>query len=225
MARLSRNAHDSGEATPPASWARRGCPVSAHAAGPVTTHARRHDWNALTSGDVRVRLRPLQRRDLPVLWLLHSDPRVFALDTIGPLTTVDHMQRILEGWLTDWQRDGIGYFLVSLPESGPGSRGVLGVAGLSRMPLGSRVVANAYVRFFPEAWGHGYARAALQWCVQWAAHEHTVNPRCPSHIAFITAERNVPAQRLAEALGFDLSKDTDPTETGAHRVYLTTVGS
>ena len=112
------------------------------------------------------------------------------------------MQRVLGMWLDSHERDGFGY--CAIREAGSGE--FLGVAGLSAMPLGKRWVANTYVRLAPRAWGTGVATAALTTCLREAA--------------FITAEHNLPARRLAERLGFILSSESDPTESGAHVVYL-----
>lgn len=156
-------------------------------------------------------------RDLAVLWLLHSDPQAFELDTIGPLTVVDQMERVLSMWLAAAEADGFGYQLVSTPAGD-----ALGVTGLSGMDLGGRRVANAYVRFFPEAWGRGYARAALGECIhelEAAATAGTIE-KVPAEAAFVTAAGNAPARSLAEKLGFTMSAESDPTETGEHVVLL-----
>ncbi len=179
-----------------------------------------------------VRLRPLAARDLPTLWLLHSDPRTFELDTIGPLTVVDQMERVAAQWIASAEADGFGYQLVLSPtedssggNSTPNARPVLGVAGLSRMHLGDRWVANTYVRMFPEAWGRGYAESALTMCLRAFAFQtqRPGYPPLPTEAAFVTAEHNAPARRLAEKLGFELSSEQDPTESGTHVVYLKTV--
>lgn len=164
------------------------------------------------SGALSHTLAPLAPADLPHLWLLHSDPRTFTLDTIGPLETVDQMQRVLDIWLDSHERDGFGYCAIRKAGSGE----FLGVAGLSAMPLGKRWVANTYVRLAPQAWGTGVATDALTTCLREVAALDTV----PREAAFITAEHNLPARRLAERLGFTLSSESDPTESGAHVVYL-----
>ncbi len=169
-------------------------------------HARRG------SGALSHTLAPLTREDLPELWLLHSDPRVFELDTIGPLETVDQMQRVLDVWIASHDRDGYGYHAIRARATGQ----FLGVAGLSGMPLGERWVANTYVRLTPEAWGAGIATAALNESLRTVAALSTA----PREAAFITADQNLPARRLAERLGFGLSTESDPTESGAHVVYL-----
>ncbi|WP_061212377.1 GNAT family N-acetyltransferase [Dermabacter hominis] len=177
-----------------------------HSSTSPVPHARRG------SGALSHTLDPLTREDLPELWLLHSDPRVFELDTIGPLETVDQMQRVLDVWIASHERDGFGYCAIREAESGD----FLGIAGLSAMPLGKRWVANTYVRLAPQAWGTGVATDALTTCLREVAALDTA----PHEAAFITALANHPARRLAERLGFTLSSESDPTESGAHVVYL-----
>ncbi|MCT1867448.1 GNAT family N-acetyltransferase [Dermabacter sp. p3-SID358] len=164
------------------------------------------------SGALSHTLAPLCATDLPELWLLHSDPRVFELDTIGPLETVDQMQRVLGIWMRSHERDGYGYSAIREKATGA----FLGVAGLSAMPLGDRWVANTYIRLTPEAWGTGTATSALDQSLRAVASLDNA----PREAAFITADQNLPARRLAERLGFTLSTESDPTESGAHVVYL-----
>lgn len=164
------------------------------------------------SGALSHVLAPLSTEDLPELWLLHSDPRAFELDSIGPLETVDQMQRVLGVWIASHERDSYGYHAIRTRGTGK----FLGVAGLSGMPLGERWVANTYVRLAPEAWGTGLATAALDQSLRAVASLRDA----PREAAFITADQNLPARRLAERLGFTLSTESDPTETGAHVVYL-----
>lgn len=171
-------------------------------------------------GEPAIVRRPLTPAHLPVLWRLHSNPRTFILDTIGPLTAVDQMERVLSQWCAAAKADGFGYQLVLHPNGE-----TLGVAGLSAMPLGGRMVANAYVRFFPSAWGHGYARAALRESLRDVARLRAADGTgtIPAHAVFITAEKNLPARRLAESLGFTLTDEQDPTEKGTHVVYARAV--
>jgi ribosomal-protein-alanine N-acetyltransferase len=59
----------------------------------------------------------------------------------------------LAGWQREWRELGFGFWAVSVPPDPQ----VIGFGGVTRQIFHERLVLNAYYRFDPSAWGHGYA--------------------------------------------------------------------
>ncbi|MER7010027.1 GNAT family N-acetyltransferase [Saccharopolyspora sp. NPDC000359] len=99
----------------------------------------------------------------------------------------------LDWYCAKWEADGIGYWTIRLAGTGE----VIGFGGLQAKEADDDPVLNLFYRFFPTAWGNGYAtemtRAALSW-----ARDHR-----PDHTVVITTDvGNTASIRLAEKLGF-----------------------
>lgn len=162
-----------------------------------------------------LKLAPLQASDLAFLWRLHSDPKNFELDVVPPLDAVDQMQSILAQWLAQAKNSGFGYYVINLLGEGtPPARHPIGIAGFDLMELNGRQVANAYVRLISEATGQSIASAALA-----AAFTELSAKTCVPEAVFITATQNLPAQRVAEKLGFTKTTEIDSMESSDHVIY------
>ncbi|MFC7374221.1 GNAT family N-acetyltransferase [Brachybacterium sp. GCM10030267] len=134
--------------------------------------------------------------DIEPLHEIYADPRVWthfpSLRHTEPSTTGAMLGR----WITAWESDGLGPWMVREAES----RTFLGHAGCRL--LGAPAAGafwNLGYRFAPEAHGHGYAtevsRAALE-----AARAH--RPEIPV-VAYLL-EHNTASRRVAENVGLTL---------------------
>ncbi|WP_051450931.1 GNAT family N-acetyltransferase [Actinospica robiniae] len=138
---------------------------------------------------------------------IQGDPATNAFNPNGP-TGPREAAAMLVGWIADWDRDGVGYWVVR--ESGGCAGEVVGVAGVRRTGglEADRAVYNLYYRFRPSAWGSGYAREAAAAAVRAAAEREE-----PALVLAVIREQNVPSARVAAAVG--LSPDGTTTHHGS----------
>ncbi|WP_223644042.1 GNAT family N-acetyltransferase [Corallococcus sp. EGB] len=161
----------------------------------------------------RLLLRAVRESDLDAVFALHSDPTTNRFSRRGFMQTLDDARRILGLWLEDWEREGVGYWLVERL-SAPGV--VVGLCGLRHKELEGQRVLNLAYRLAPETWGSGYATEVSRVALALAA-RHL--PHVPL-VAIIHPE-NTASIHVAERLGMRL--DRHITEDGIlNRVYVPT---
>lgn len=97
-------------------------------------------------------------RDLDALHALRADPRVWQHFPSGRATDAEQTRGLLDRWMQNWERDGLGVWIVSERETGE----FAGYGGCSRT---RDAFWNLGYRLRPEVHGRGYAtevaRAAL----------------------------------------------------------------
>ncbi|NOK14579.1 GNAT family N-acetyltransferase [Corallococcus exercitus] len=159
----------------------------------------------------RLLLRAVREGDLEAVFALHSDPATNQFSRRGYMQTREDARRILDVWLEDWARDGVGYWLVERLDA-PGV--VVGLSGLRHKELEGQRVLNLAYRFAPQTWGSGFATEASRVALGLAA-RHL--PHVP--LVAIIHPNNVASIRVAERLGMRL--DRHVTEDGIqNRVYV-----
>ncbi|MEU3560912.1 GNAT family N-acetyltransferase [Kitasatospora sp. NPDC006786] len=153
-----------------------------------------------------------QEGDLEAMFAIHGDPETNRYNPNGPQRDIAQAQEMLDGFVADWVRDGVGYCAVATRED-PGA--VIGFAGLYLHTLDGERVFNLYYRFRPSAWGKGYAAEAARAAMAEGLPRH---PGIPV-IALIHAD-NLPSRRLAERLGLVADPDgrTDEEDRVIHRM-------
>ncbi|MFJ9446134.1 GNAT family N-acetyltransferase [Kitasatospora sp. NPDC101235] len=147
-----------------------------------------------------------QESDAEAVFAIHGDPETNRYNPHGPQREIAQAREMLDGFVGDWVRDGVGYCAVATREE-PGT--VIGFAGLCLRTLDGERVFNLYYRFRPSAWGKGYAAEAARAAMAEAL------PRYPGIpvIALIRAD-NLPSRRLAERLGLVADPDGRADEEG-----------
>lgn len=142
--------------------------------------------------------------DLDVVHKLHADPRVWTHLPRGRHTSLEESRSMLKGWITDWDHEGIGYWIIrDLNEA------FVGVGGI-RMRHGCW---NIYYRLAPEQWHHGYATEIARKALSTA---HSLHPNMPVIINVL--ERNTASVRVAAHLGLLLvARDEDGSAANAER--------
>ncbi|MFE4513055.1 GNAT family N-acetyltransferase [Kitasatospora sp. NPDC056783] len=152
-----------------------------------------------------------QDSDLEAVFAIHGDPETNRYNPHGPHRDRATSREMLDGFVADWVRDGVGYCAVATREE---PEAVIGFAGLYLHALDGERVFNLYYRFRPSAWGLGYAAEAARAAMAEAL------PRFPGVgvIALIHAD-NLPSRRLAERLGLVADPDgrTDEEDRLIHR--------
>ncbi|MFC4805995.1 GNAT family N-acetyltransferase [Falsarthrobacter nasiphocae] len=142
----------------------------------------------------RLRLRPVEEHDVDAVWAVHSDPRTYEHRPDLVMTSRAEADALCEAWRLHWEKDGVGYCLVTDHDDQP-----LGFCGVRFVELGSEAVLNLYYRFAPSAQGRGFAFEAAQAVLEWARDRH---PSVP--IVAMIDPKNEPSARLALKLGFRL---------------------
>lgn len=159
----------------------------------------------------RLLLRRLQESDLDAVFTLHGDPETNRFSSSDPLPSRDAARELLELWLGDWARLGVGYWAVERRDA-PGT--VVGFSGVRHKELEGQPVLNLAYRFSPQWWGSGYATEVARMALA-LARKHL--PDVPV-VAIISLE-NVPSLRVAERLGMRRDRIID-YEGSANAVYL-----
>lgn len=141
----------------------------------------------------RMSLRPPTRADKCNVVALHGDEATNRHNPAGPTSPAKSVE-MLEGWIADWQRDGIGYWIARSRSS----REFVGVGGLrfTGTQEDGRDVMNLYYRFSPTWWGQGLAGelcAAAITCAQDVGR--------PILITALIRESNRPSMRVAQRAG------------------------
>ncbi|MFJ6384359.1 GNAT family N-acetyltransferase [Kitasatospora sp. NPDC092039] len=153
-----------------------------------------------------------QEGDVEAVFAIHGDPETNRYNPYGPQRDRAAGREMLDGFVADWVRDGVGYCAVATRED---PETVIGFAGLFLHTLDGERVFNLYYRFRPSAWGRGYAAEAARAAMAEALPRH---PGIPV-IALIHAD-NLPSRRLAQRLGLVADPDgrTDEEDRLIHRM-------
>ena len=146
--------------------------------------------------------------DAPAIFVVHSDPRVYAFDPekrhTDPAFTDTWIRRILD----DWESDGIGYWTVLVPlswwpetpaEVRCGDHAIAGEAGVKRFRFddGGEDLLNVYFRFAVPVQGRGLAGRVVSTAATWAG---ATLPG--TDLVIRTRPDNAPAKRVAIRAGF-----------------------
>lgn len=132
------------------------------------------------------------RADLPALHELYSDPAVWQHYPSLRHTQLQQTADMLDGWITAWDRDGLGPWIVREQPGAP----LLGHGGCM---LKRGLVWNLGYRFTRAAQGKGYATQVAQAGIEAA---HTQQPDVP--VIALLLEHNVASRRVAEKCGLTL---------------------
>lgn len=145
--------------------------------------------------------------DVPELFALYSDPRVWAGDPLlrhrGPASTGAAVER----WREGWRRHGLGLW-VARAASGPEQGRLVGVGGCN---LPGEEAWNLAFTLHPECWGRGLAQ---ELAAAGTARARALRPHLP--VTAAVAARNERSLRAVERAGLAQvwrgpdAKDPDP---------------
>ncbi|GLZ30239.1 GNAT family acetyltransferase [Lentzea sp. NBRC 105346] len=156
----------------------------------------------------RLLLRPVSITDLETAVQIMADPETNRFNPMGT-PSAERVETMLQNWISSWQTDGVSYWAIELAETGA----VIGFGGLRHEYLAEEATLNLFYRFTPAAWGQGYAPEMGRAAIAWADREHPHRP-----VVIVTQPPNMPAQRVAEKLGFVFTGEHE-AEYGTDIVY------
>ena len=148
----------------------------------------------------RLILRRLRIEDGPAMFIVHGDPATNRYNPSGPDPDVATSEKVLQEWLQGWEREGYGYWAITLSQS----EDVVGFGGVRRVIWRDRDVLNLYYRLIPAIWGRGYASEMAQMAVVLARKHMPLLP-----VVARTREKNIASMRVAERAGLRRSPDLD----------------
>ena len=138
----------------------------------------------------RLRLRWFTYEDLPVMYILSTDPDVIRYAD-EPVRDMDEARkRLRQGQLHDYKTYGYGRFAVELKTSGE----VIGFCGIKYLP--EIDLPEVGYRYLKEYWGRGIGTEAARACVEFARTDLDIKKL----IALIIPE-NIASVKVAEKLG------------------------
>ncbi|MDP5228315.1 MULTISPECIES: GNAT family N-acetyltransferase [Arthrobacter] len=147
--------------------------------------------------------------DVPRIHELYSDPRVWEHAPRGRHVTLESTRALVEYFITCWERDGLGPWLVEDKASGR----LLGTCGCT---LRNNAHWNLGYRFTPAAQGRGLATKVARLALAAAAEANGALPRVASIL-----EHNHASVRVATRVGLTLrfrGNDDDGQEPHAMRL-------
>ena len=160
----------------------------------------------------RLRLRLPVPSDVEVVRRIHQDPAAVAHNPSDALANRDAAEDLLRLWLRRWQRDGVGYWMVT----GHTDPTVLGFCGVKPMRLAEATVLNLFYRFDPAAWGRGLATEAVTAVIEWA-----VRIRPEQQLVARIRPGNTASVRVATKAGLVRAADLDTDgEDGPDQIWV-----
>ncbi|GAB2635942.1 GNAT family N-acetyltransferase [Nocardia goodfellowii] len=142
----------------------------------------------------RLVLRKPRESDRETVVALQTDPEAERLNPKPH--TADGARALFDMWLQQWTEHGFGYLIVSERDH---PDDILGFGGVRYLEWHGEQVLNLAYRFWPRAWGKGYATEMAAAVVDWAQRQL---PGVP--IAADITVSNEPSLRVAERLGFEV---------------------
>ncbi|HTU31164.1 MAG TPA: GNAT family N-acetyltransferase [Solirubrobacteraceae bacterium] len=162
----------------------------------------------------RLLLRRPGPADLDWMTALHSDPLNYE-HAPDRAHEPQQARSLSQSLLDAWEADHVGYWIAEPAAAIDGvPNGRIGMAGVRPSSLAGRGCFNLYFRFIAAVRGRGFATEACREALAVAA---ILDPSCP--VVVRTRASNVPAQRLAMALGLVRRSDLDALTTG-YVVYV-----
>ncbi|MER6990571.1 GNAT family N-acetyltransferase [Saccharopolyspora hirsuta] len=140
----------------------------------------------------RLVLSRIQPADADAFIALHGTPEAYPHDSRFQRTP-EQAREQLDWFREKWAADGIGYWTIRLATSGE----VIGFGGVQHKDEDDDPVLNLFYRFFPTAWGNGYATEMARAAISWARQHRPDRP-----VVITTDVGNSPSIRIAEKLGF-----------------------
>jgi ribosomal-protein-alanine N-acetyltransferase len=160
----------------------------------------------------RLRLRLPAPGDVDAVRRIHQEPAAVAHNPSDALADGAAAEDLLRRWQTRWQRDGVGYWMVT----GRTDPTVLGFSGVKPMRLADAPVLNLFYRFDPAAWGRGTATEAVTAVIGWVTR---IRPD-QRLIARIRPD-NTPSARVAAKTGLVRAADLDADgEDGPDHIWV-----
>jgi RimJ/RimL family protein N-acetyltransferase len=140
----------------------------------------------------RLVLREPNRTDLPELFELYTDPRVWGPDPLTRHDSIEQTNRMVDNWRAAWRRDGLGMWTAYSADST-----FVGIGGCF---IRYGVAWNLGFRLRPRFWGQGYAQE-----ISAAARTAARSLRADLPMTAYVLEGNERSRRAVERTGLRLA--------------------
>ncbi len=130
---------------------------------------------------------------------LCSKEEVNIYNPVGAIKDKEETKSMLNQWIKDWKKYGIGYFIVKTK-----SDDFLGYIGLRYFQLKGEKVLNLAYRIEPKHWRKGYVFEACKKII-----DSREDGEKTSKIMVLTKSENKPSIGVAKKLGFVYDKSFD----------------
>ncbi|MDA3643308.1 GNAT family N-acetyltransferase [Saccharopolyspora indica] len=147
----------------------------------------------------RLALSRIQPTDADAYIAMHGLPEAYPHDSRFRRDP-EQAREQLDWFREKWVADGIGYWTIRLAATAE----VIGFGGVQHKDEDDDPVLNLFYRFFPTAWGNGYATEMARAAISWARDHRPDRP-----VVITTDVGNAASIRLAEKLGFTLSAERE----------------
>ncbi len=142
----------------------------------------------------RLWLRPYEARDLDHIVALYADPEVTAYTKLGR-RSAEQSERILAGYVADWQSLGLGMRALFLKPA----RAYVGEFGLFvHRQAGAMALRYALAK---DCWGRGLATEAAR-----ATLDDAFGAKRLARVVSVVQTVNVASLRIMERLGFEVER-------------------
>ncbi|MFU8876120.1 GNAT family N-acetyltransferase [Micromonospora sp. SL4-19] len=140
----------------------------------------------------RLILREPGRTDIPGLFALYADPRVWGPDPLSRHDTIEQTRRMVDNWCAAWRRDGLGMWIAHTADNT-----FVGAGGCF---VRYGVAWNLGFRLLPRFWGQGYAQE-----ISAAATTAARDLRADLPVTAYVLESNERSRRAVERVGLKLA--------------------
>jgi ribosomal-protein-alanine N-acetyltransferase len=137
---------------------------------------------------------------------IHCDPETNRFNPFGTPTPAT-VENNLRTWIAHWEKNGFGYWAVSLTEN---PKQILGFGGITKTLVGVRDGLNLYFRLAPNAWGKGLGSAIANA----GLHSAFIDLQA-GEVLGLVRPNNLPSRRTLEKAGMrqiDTSQDVPDAE-------------
>jgi ribosomal-protein-alanine N-acetyltransferase len=150
--------------------------------------------------------------DVDAMFRILSDRRTTRHNTGDALGWREEAEGLFAHWEDQWDRHGVGYFAVRLPER----TDAIGFAGVKHVLLDDRPVLDLHYRLEHRSWGKGYGTEAVRAVV---VHVNELLELPP--IMARVKPRNVASAKIVTGLGFTRAPGLDLSADDEHEdVYV-----
>lgn len=150
--------------------------------------------------------------DTDLLQALYADTRTGQFSPNINHNGPEAIRTMLYQWRLHWDHHGFGPWLIEVKGDRPKP---IGVGGVSMRNFDGQSLPNLWYRFFPDAWGSGFATEFTEACLTWMRRETQVDT-----VFALVHPQNSASLRVLEKLGMQSDGELQLAEQTSLRYRL-----